>query len=274
MAFIEVDNATHRYPNGVEAVRGVSFTADVGESLAIIGQNGAGKTTLVKMLNGLLKPTTGEVRVNSISTMDRTPAQTARNVGYVFQNPDDQIFNNSVEAEVGYALKRLKVDEDEREQRVKAALERCGLADAAEMNPYDLPLSIRKFITLASVLAVDTDVMIFDEPTAGQDLAGLRRIAEVISHCREQGKVVITITHDMEFVAQSFPRIIVMANGGIVAEGSADDIFQNREAMAEARLNQPVVPALAAALGHPEAGLDLELLGRLLQAPGHQETTA
>ncbi|SDL20858.1 energy-coupling factor ABC transporter ATP-binding protein [Tessaracoccus oleiagri] len=265
MAYIEVSEATHTYPNGVEAIKGVSFAAGLGESVAIIGQNGAGKTTLVKMLNGLLKPTSGEVRIDGVSTRERTPAQTARRVGYVFQNPDDQIFNNTVAAEVGYALKRLDLDEAERERRVAEALERCGLAADAEMNPYDLPLSVRKFITLASVLAVDTDVMIFDEPTAGQDLAGLNRIAEIIEYCQARGKIIITITHDMEFVAQNFSRIVVMANGRIVAEGNADAIFHDTEAMQAARLNQPIVPALAAALGHPEIGLDLDQLAEALR---------
>ncbi|MDO5720853.1 MAG: ABC transporter ATP-binding protein [Actinomycetaceae bacterium] len=248
MAFIEVKNVSYSYPNGVKAVEDVSFSIESGESVAIIGQNGAGKTTTVKLLNGLLKPTEGNVIVAGKNTRDLTAAQTARHVGYVFQNPDDQIFNSTVFNEVEYALKRMKVDVDEARRRVEDAAALCGLSDELETNPYDLPLSIRKFVTIASVMALDPEVIILDEPTAGQDLTGLRRISSIIEHLESLGKVIITITHDMEFVSENFTRIIVMANRRIVTEGPATDIFQNMDAMEEARLNQPVFPKLIAQL--------------------------
>lgn len=248
MAFIEVNSVSYSYPNGVKAVEDVSFSIDSGESVAIIGQNGAGKTTTVKLLNGLLKPTDGDVVVAGKNTRDLTAAQTARHVGYVFQNPDDQIFNSTVFNEVEYALKRMKVDVDEARRRVEKAAELCGLSDELETNPYDLPLSIRKFVTIASVIALDPEVIILDEPTAGQDLTGLKRISAIIEHLESLGKVIITITHDMEFVSENFTRIIVMANRRIVTEGPANEIFQNMTAMEEARLNQPVFPKLVAEL--------------------------
>lgn len=244
MAFIEVEEVSYSYPNGVQAVDNVSFTVDKGESVAIIGQNGAGKTTTVKLLNGLLKPTRGSIRVGKTDTASLTAAQTARHVGYVFQNPDDQIFNSTVYNEVEYALKRRKISPEESKRRIIEVAELCGLSDHLETNPYDLPLSIRKFVTIASVLALDPEVVILDEPTAGQDLSGLKRISEIIRHLESQQKIVITITHDMEFVSENFKRVIVMANRRIVTEGTAAEIFQNPEAMREARLAQPVFHAL------------------------------
>lgn len=248
MAFIDVKNVSYSYPNGVKAVEEVSFSINSGESVAIIGQNGAGKTTTVKLLNGLLKPTEGDVIIANTNTRELTAAQTARHVGYVFQNPDDQIFNSTVFNEVEYALKRMKVDVDEAHRRVVEAAELCGLSEELETNPYDLPLSIRKFVTIASVIALDPEVIILDEPTAGQDLTGLKRISAIIEYLESLGKIIITITHDMEFVSQNFTRIIVMANRKIVTEGQASEIFQNTEAMEEARLNQPVFHQLVSKL--------------------------
>lgn len=266
MPLLELENATFSYPNGVLAVDDVSFAIEPGESVAIIGQNGAGKTTTVKMINGLFRPTSGTVSVSGIKTTDRTAAQTARDVGYVFQNPDDQIFNNTVFAEIEYALKRFKVGVDEARDKVQSAAELCGIQDELETNPYDLPLSIRKFITIASVLAVDTKVVILDEPTAGQDLVGLRRIADIISHLQREGKTIITITHDMEFVAEHFKRIIVMANRKVVADGDSSRIFEDAGVMSRARLRQPVLAQAYSRLGFSDAEMTLgDLMSRLRQ---------
>ncbi len=264
MALLELDQATFSYPNGVLAVDGVSFSIDQGESVAIIGQNGAGKTTTVKMINGLFRPSSGTVSVAGIKTTDRTAAATARDVGYVFQNPDDQIFNNTVFSEIEYALKRFKVGVDEAKEKVEAAAELCGIQDDLETNPYDLPLSIRKFITIASVLAVDTKVVILDEPTAGQDLVGLNRIAHIIDHLQQAGKTIITITHDMEFVAEHFHRIIVMANRKVVADGESSRVFEDTAVMETARLRQPVLARCYAELGLHGADIRVsDLLSRI-----------
>lgn len=264
MALLELQDATFTYPNGVLAVDGVTFSIEHGESVAIIGQNGAGKTTTVKMINGLFRPTTGTVSVGGILTTERTAAATARDVGYVFQNPDDQVFNNTVFSEIEYALKRFKVGVDEAREKVVAAAELCGIQDDLETNPYDLPLSIRKFITIASVLAVDTQVVILDEPTAGQDLVGLNRIAHIIDHLQKAGKTIITITHDMEFVAEHFHRIIVMANRKVVADGEASRVFENADVMNTARLRQPVLARCYSELGFHGSDIRIQdLLTRL-----------
>lgn len=224
MALVELDNVSFEYPTGVLAVDGVTLSIDAGESVAIIGQNGAGKSTTVKLMNGLLRPTQGLLLIDEVDTRTRTTAQVSRLVGYVFQNPDDQIFNNTVRKEIEYGLKRMGRSADEIDRRVNAAASMTGMTEFLDENPYDLPLSVRKFVTITSVIASDCKVMIFDEPTAGQDLVGLRRVADIIRVLSGQGKAVITITHDMEFVASNFARIIVMANRRIVAEGSASEI--------------------------------------------------
>ena len=247
-------------------MRGITLAVADGESVAVIGQNGAGKTTMSKMINGLLKPSTGTVRVDGVDTRERTAAQTARVVGYVFQNPDDQIFHSTVAGEISYGLKRLKLDPEESRRRVEEAATLCGLAGSLEENPYDLPLSVRKFVTIALVIALDPPVLILDEPTAGQDLAGLERIAAIVGEMSGRGKAVLTITHDMEFVAENVARVVVMAKGQVVTDGPAERIFYDHEALAAARLNQPVLAELASALGAEQVGLGADALAEWVLA--------
>lgn len=258
MALVEVKNISFKYPNGYLAVDDVSFSIEAGENIAIVGQNGAGKTTTVKMLNGLTKPCAGDVLINGESTKKYTTAQMARKVGYVFQNPDDQIFNSTVYKEIEYSLKKLKIPMDESERRVKDAAKLTGMDKYLEMNPYDLPLSIRKFVTIASVIASDCDVMIFDEPTAGQDLDGLERLSELNKTLTKRGKAIVTITHDMEFVAENYDRVIVMCQKKVIADGLTKDVFFEEEIMNRAMLKQPALVGIANKIGMPQNTLDIK----------------
>lgn len=245
MSLVEVKNVSFTYPNGFVAVDGVSFNLEKGENIAIVGQNGAGKTTTVKMLNGLTKPASGDIIVDGKNTRDYTTAQIARTVGYVFQNPDDQIFNNSVYKEIEYGLKRMKLSKEERERRIMDAASLTGMEKFLDQNPYDFPLSVRKFVTIASVIASGCEVLIFDEPTAGQDLDGLERLSRLIKELTARGKALITITHDMEFVADNFDRVVAMAQKHIIADGSARDIFWNEEVVSTSRIRKTAIGELA-----------------------------
>ncbi len=265
MSLVEVKNVSFTYPNGFVAVDGVSFNLEKGENIAIVGQNGAGKTTTVKMLNGLTKPTSGDIIVDGKNTRDYTTAQIARTVGYVFQNPDDQIFNNSVYKEIEYGLKRMKLSREERERRIMDAASLTGMEKFLDQNPYDFPLSVRKFVTIASVIASGCEVLIFDEPTAGQDLDGLERLSRLIKELTARGKALITITHDMEFVAENFERLIIMCNKKIVADGRTGEVFYYKDIMEKAKLKQPCVVELSGRIGAGELGLDLDAVARFIR---------
>lgn len=256
MALVEVKNISYKYPNGYLAVDDVSFSIAAGENIAIVGQNGAGKTTTVKMLNGLTKPCKGDVFINGESTQKYTTAQMAKKVGYVFQNPDDQIFNSTVYKEIEYGLKKMKLDMEECERRIKDAADLTGMTPYLDMNPYDLPLSIRKFVTIASVIATECDVMIFDEPTAGQDLDGLERLSKLNKILTGRGKALVTITHDMEFVADNYERTIVMCQKKVIADGKTKDIFFQEDIMKRAMLKQPALVRIATNIGMIENTLD------------------
>ena len=248
MAYITLDHVSYEYPGGFLAVEDVSLGIEKGENVAIVGQNGAGKTTTVKMFNRLIAPTKGDVTVGEMNTKKYTTAQVSRVVGYVFQNPDDQIFHSTIESEIAFGPKMMKLDEAEVARRVDDALALTGLSAQREENPYNLPLSVRKFVTIASIIAMDTEVLVLDEPTAGQDLAGNRLLESILREMLRRGKTLVTISHDMEFVADNFDRVIVMANRRVLCDGTPQNVFWNFDALAQAKLAQPYAARVCRAL--------------------------
>jgi len=249
MTELHLKNVSFAYPDGTKALEDLTLTVPSGQRLAIVGQNGAGKTTAVKLMNGLLKPTEGTVHVGDWNTKDHTTAQVSRKVGYVFQNPDDQIFHNDVESEVKFGPKNMGFDPERVEKLTDWAMKLCGISNVADENPYNLPYSVRKFVTIASVLAMDSDVIILDEPTAGQDRVGLDLLGKLLDELEKKEKTVITITHDMEFVTEYFSRIVVMANRKIIADDDSEHIFYNPAILEESMLKPPAVAKMANLLG-------------------------
>ncbi len=249
---IEIHNLTFSYPTGVQALRGLSLTIQSGEQVAIVGQNGAGKTTLVKHLNGLLQPTSGSVKIGDWDTREHSVAKMARRVGYVFQNPDEQLFSKNVGIEVAFGPKNLGMSGEQVQRRVKEALAMVELSDKTETNPYDLSATWRKMVALASVIAMDTDIVIFDEPTTGQDAANIARIANVIKILRERGKTIITITHDIDFCAENFERVIAMSQGHILLDGKANDALGQEDILATTYVDPPQLTRLGKRLGFKE----------------------
>ena len=211
---------------------------------AIIGQNGAGKTTLVRWLKGLLKPVSGEIYFRDQDISGKTVAMLASDIGYVFQNPDDQIFKYHVLDEVMFGPLNIGMDVSRATETAKKALELMGLLGKEEENPYDLEMSERKMVAIASVLAMDTDVIILDEPIIAQDYEGKKRIGTMIRELSKNGKLVIAILHDMDFVAEYFERVLVMAHGRILADGNADEVFRQDEVLEEAKLQKPYMTQL------------------------------
>jgi len=249
MYSVQLDNVSFSYPNGLKAVENVSLNIKKGEKVAIIGQNGAGKTTTVKLMNGLLRPSSGTVYVNGEDIKDKTTATVSKKVGYVFQNPGDQIFNNTVYNEIAYALKREKLPEKEIDERVRQAAKICHIEEFLNTNPYNLPFGVRKFVTIGIVVANDCETVILDEPTAGQDLLGISWLEDIIHYLEEKGKTIITITHDMEFVIDNFERVVVMAHKNVIGDGTINEIFWNNDILEEAAIRQPVIAELSRRLG-------------------------
>lgn len=248
---IEISGLVHRYPGGVEAVRGVDLAIPPGQRVAIVGQNGSGKTTLVKHLNGLLRPAAGEVRIGGSAVGRRPVFELARTVGFVFQDPDDQLFNRTVEREVRFGPANLGLPQKTADELVEAALAATGLGDRRGVNPYDLGLSERKLVALASVLAMDPAVLVLDEPTTGQDSPGVARIGAIVDAVAAAGRTVVAITHDMEFAAEHFERIVVMRAGEVVLDGPPAEVFAPEQVavLASTGLEPPVSAQVGARLG-------------------------
>ena len=246
---ISIRSLSFTYPSGVTALQDVSLEIGSGESVAIIGQNGAGKTTLVKHLNGLLKPGSGQVQVGDWDTTQHTVAQMSSRVGYLFQNPDDQLFQSTVWAEVIFGPKNLGFNEGRISTLAEQALEMVGLSEMRQKHPYDLSPSQRKKIALAAVLAMDTPVLILDEPTTGQDYASTQLVGEIIENLKMQGKTLIAISHDIDFCAEHFERIVVMAGGRVLLDAAAREALGRTEVLAQTYVEPPQLYRLARGLG-------------------------
>jgi energy-coupling factor transporter ATP-binding protein EcfA2 len=237
---IELRSVHYTYPVGVVALKGIDLIIKRGERVGLIGQNGSGKTTLVKLCNGLLKPTRGEVIIDGDDTRDNTIAECSRKVGYVFQNPDDQIFSSTVRDEVTFGPRNLGFNKSMTKRLVRDSLEKVELWDRRRAHPYDLGYNRRKLITIASVLAMNTDFIILDEPTTGQDPFG-KRVVKKIMKGYGKDRAFIVISHDIEFIAETCDRVIVLSDGKVVLDDETKKVFSKKALLKKLGLNPPMI---------------------------------
>jgi len=242
---IRVRDLYYTYPGGVEALKGVNLEVYHGEVLAIMGENGAGKTTLVKHFNGILKPSRGQVLVKGIDTRHASVAELSRIVGFVFQNPDHQLFADTVYEEVAFALRNFGYPEHVVENRVRWALNLMDLWKYRSKSPFSLSVGERKRLTIASVLAYDPEIIVLDEPTAGQDYHQKEKISEIVRLLRLMNKTVVMVTHDVEFVTEHVDRVAIMAKGRIIATGPPQKELCDMQLLREARLVAPQLVKLS-----------------------------
>ena len=215
---IRLRDVSYTYPKGVEAIRGLSLDVSVGEILFVLGHNGAGKSTMLRLFNGLVKPTTGTVTVDGTDTAKVRPAQLARSVGLVFQNPDAQLFRDRVSDEVSFGADHGAGTADTT-QRFDQAMALLGLESVADCNPYDLSLSWRKRVAIASVVAMGSPILVLDEPTGGQDAEGTRVLTDLVMDRRRHGHGCVVVTHDVDLAFDCADRVVVMREGEIHLEG-------------------------------------------------------
>ena len=267
---ISVENLSYSYGGGEPVLKNISMEIARGECLAIIGQNGAGKTSLAKHFNGLHRPSSGKVFIDGRDAARLKVSGLARTVGYVFQNPDHQIFNDTVGREVAFGLKNLGLSAVEIEDRVANALEAVGLSSHHRTYPFNLSKGQRQRVALASVLAMQTQVIVLDEPTTGQDYRESAQIMEMVKKLNEKGHTIIFITHDMSLVASYARRAVVLCSGEVIADGNVRSIFSMPELLARTYLNPPQVTALAQGLGRHQIPPDVltvdEMFNLLIEA--------
>ena len=243
---VELSHVNFAYPNGGASVDDLEMRVYPGELVGIVGQNGAGKTTLTKLLNGLLRPASGTVRIAGMDTCDVPTSAIAARCATLFQNPDRQICKDTVLEEVAFGLTLHGVGEQEARRRATAAAERFGLP--LDESPFSLSRGQRQMVALASVVVLDPQVVLLDEPTSGLDYRECMTVMETVREMAERGCAVIMVCHDMEVVSDFAERLVVMANGRILARGVADQIFADADLMRAAYVEPPQVVALSAEL--------------------------
>ena len=249
---IQLEDLHFSYPSGVKALDGIQLEIQTGERIAILGENGAGKTTLAKHLNGLLRPSKGQVLINGQETQGLSVAQMARMVGYVFQNPDEQLFHRTVLEEVRYGPYNLGVRGQALEDQTQQALAILALQMKAEAHPFDLLPSERKLLGLSSVLSMNTPVLVLDEPTLGLDRQGTQRLVKALEWYSQQERTIIVITHDLDFCAEHFHRFLIMSQGRILADNELGEAFLDEGLLAQAGLEPPQLVRLSNGLGWPQ----------------------
>lgn len=247
---IEAQNLWHTYPEGnVTALRDVSLEINRGEIIGVIGQNGSGKTTLMKQFVGLLKPTRGKVLVDGLDTEPLKIQELASKVGYVYQNPNHQLFARTVQDELEFGPRNLGLSEDEIHERCEKAVEFFGLEDLREMHPYRIGFPLRKLVGMASIYTMKPDVFILDEPTTGQDNITTQTVYRLIRQLRDEGSTVLCVAHDMILLAEVVERMLVLRDAELIMDGTPREVFSNHEIMASTHLTPPQITSLSLQLG-------------------------
>lgn len=249
---IQISDLHYTYPSGDSAINGISLDISKTDPIAIIGQNGAGKTTLAKHFNGILRPTSGTILINGDDINSRTTAEWSRKIGYVFQNPQDQLFLETVKKELSFGPGKLKMSPERIEQNVDYAAQLCQLSDKLDGHPFDLSPTQRKFCTIASIITMDPEVILLDEPTGGQDYEGTLLLEKIIQELHAKGKLVITISHDMDFVIRNFKRIIVLCKGQVIVDADARIAFSKVDDLKKTFIEPPPYTRIGQALEFDE----------------------
>ena len=255
---ITIEKVTYHYQGGEDVLRGVDLQIRDGEFVAIMGENGAGKTTLVKMFNGLLKPDQGVVKVDGVETKAKSVAQLSRDVGLIFQNPDHQLFAETVAQELVFSLHNFGFSEEVIQRRVSKLLHTLDLERYEKTSPFVLSGGERKRVALAAILVWDPKHVIMDEPTIGQDYLQKDRLRNFIVQLVSQGKTVVIVTHDVEFVAECKPRVVILSRGKVIADGPANSILTNPAIIEQGSLAMPQVSTLMSSL--TEFGASVEMM--------------
>lgn len=236
---ILIDHLYFIYPNGTKALRNINLKIDRNEIIGIMGKNGAGKTTLIRTLNGLIRPTKGAVYLYGENIASKSIASLSKKVGLIFQNPMHQLFSNSVKDEIEFSLKSLGVSKEEIQNRTSDILEEFKLERYKNRSPLNLSGGEAKKLALASIICRDPDIIVFDEPTLGQDGREIEFLINLIKNKRKRGKTIIIVTHNIEFATQHIPRTILMADGLILADGPTEKVLANEKLVEKASLILP-----------------------------------
>jgi len=255
---ILVEKLEFTYPSGLKALKGIDLKIENGESVTVIGENGSGKTTLVKHLNGLLKPSSGQVWIGKKNTKIYTTAELSKTVGYVFQNPENQLFKETVREELIFGPKNIGFSEDKIKDIVEKIAHLTGIYDILDSNPRELNFFQKQWVAIASTLTMDSKILILDEPNTSQDFLGVEKLIKLINNLLIKNNTVITITHDLDFALKISKRFVVISDGKILLDNKPQNIFTKKQELIKANLIPPPIPRLGISLGlkYPPISID------------------
>ncbi len=239
---IEFENVSFTYNKKDELVlRNVTFSVKKGELIAFVGRNGAGKTTLIKHINGLLKPAEGEVRVNTENIIKKPISEMAKIVGLAFQNPNHQLFAETVKKELEFGPKNLGIDKEEREKIVQDVVKQFNITHLLERSPLELSGGERRLVSIASVLTMNQQILVLDEPSFGQDYRQKEMLGNYLKELSDNGMTIIVVSHDIDFILEYIPRVIVLLQGEIIADGATVDILSDDDLIRKSDLDRPIL---------------------------------
>lgn len=245
---IMIREVSYTYPNETVALRNINLNIYQGELVGIMGKNGAGKTSLIRTLNGLIRPTKGNIYIDNEAINSKTIATLSKKVGIIFQNPFHQLFANSVEEEIKFSLKTIYQNKDEIQSKINLILKEFELEKYKNRSPLNLSGGESKKLAVASIICRDPEILIFDEPTLGQDAKEIEFFINLITNERKKGKTIIIITHNVEFAYEFLPRTILMKNGQIIADGLTKDVLNNHFLINQTSLILPQITQFRIAL--------------------------
>lgn len=246
MNVVETENVTYKYPDETKALDKINFTAAEGKIIALLGPNGAGKSTLFMHFNGILKPTSGTVKVcgTPLSYDKRALKKLRQKIGIVFQNPDDQLFAPTVQEDVAFGPMNMDLSIDEVNLRVKNALKRVGMDGFEKKPPHHLSGGQKKRVAIAGILAMCPKIMILDEPTSGLDPKGASQIMKLLYELNNDGMTIIISTHDVDLAPIYAYKVFIISQGNIIKEGTPNDVFKDVKTIRSANLRLPRIAHL------------------------------
>lgn len=243
---LQLENLSYRWPDStIDNIQSLSLSIRTGEWVAVVGDNGAGKSTLLRLLAGLLRPTQGDIRLDNQSLNLLSSPQRANHIGILFQEAEKQIFHSCVRDEIAFGLKRQKHHKRDIQARVQQALEICHLSDVADKHPLDLHAGQRRMVAVACLEAVSPKLLLLDEPSRDFDAFWMRKFEDWLTLQREKGVTVVSISHDFDFVARHFQRVIHLSNGNLIADGQPLEILGHPELQVESPLPAPTLMSLS-----------------------------
>ena len=245
---IIINNVDFTYPNGTVALKKINLNIYKGEIIGIMGMNGAGKTTLIRTLNGLIRPSNGNIYLERKNIKTESIGKLSKIVGIIFQNPHHQVFSNTVEEEIKFSLKSLNLSKEEINNKTNNILNTFNLLKYKERSPLNLSGGETKKLALASIFCRDPEILVFDEPTLGQDAKEIDFFVNLINKEKERGKTIIIVTHNVEFAMEHIPRTILMKSGNIIADGPTKNILANKFLVDKSSLILPQIQQFNIAL--------------------------